>query len=170
MTNIIIIQKKEKNSADFFFNRKKFNCIIGFGGIGFKKREGDGITPKGIFKLNSFFYRKDKVSNLRSILKKKKIEPFMGWSSDSRDPNYNKLIKKPYRFFHENLYRSDECYDLILCLNYNTRFRLSHRGSAIFLHCKKNNQNFTDGCVAIKKEILVDLLKTISSSTQIIIK
>ena len=59
MTNIIIIKNTKKNSVEFHFGKKKFNCIIGLSGIRFKKREGDKITPKGIFKI--FFTEKTEL-------------------------------------------------------------------------------------------------------------
>ena len=39
-------------------------------GIGKKQKEGDQITPKGIFSVKKILYRKDKVKRLRSKLKK----------------------------------------------------------------------------------------------------
>ena len=34
----------------------KVKCAIGKRGIGKKRREGDLITPKGLFKINRFIY------------------------------------------------------------------------------------------------------------------
>ena len=46
------------------YDNYKVKCAIGKRGIGIKKREGDLITPKGIFKIKEIFYRKDRIKNL----------------------------------------------------------------------------------------------------------
>ena len=41
-------------------------CAIGKNGIGYKKREGDKITPKGNYKILYILYRSDRVFNLNT--------------------------------------------------------------------------------------------------------
>ena len=55
-----------------YFDNYKLRCSIGKRGITVNKKEGDQKTPKGTFKFKSIFYRKDKLSNLKSFIKKKK--------------------------------------------------------------------------------------------------
>ena len=55
-----------------YFDKYKLRCSIGKRGITYKKREGDQKTPIGVFKFISIFYRKDRISNLKTLLKKKK--------------------------------------------------------------------------------------------------
>ncbi len=83
----------------------------------------------------------------------------MGWCDDPKSKNYNKLIKIPSKFSHEKLYRKDHIYDLILPLNYNTNQTKKGKGSAIFLHVAKKNYSATKGCIAIKKEDLIKLIR-----------
>lgn len=170
MTNIIIIKNTKKNSVEFHFGKKKFNCIIGLSGIRFKKREGDKITPKGIFKIEKIFYREDRIERMKTSIEKIKISQRMGWSCDSKDTKYNELIKKPHKYFHENLKRDDCCYDIILTLNYNSRKKRRYKGSAIFVHCKRAEQQYTDGCIAIEKEYLIEVIKFLSITSKVIIK
>jgi len=42
---------------------------LGKGGIKKKNREGDNITPKGIFKIIRFYYRSDKIKNINTLIK-----------------------------------------------------------------------------------------------------
>ena len=51
------------------FNNYKVKCAIGKRGIGVKRKEGDLITPKGLYKINKILYRKDRIKNLRSKIK-----------------------------------------------------------------------------------------------------
>ena len=42
----------------------------------------------------------------------------MGWCDDPKS-KYNKLIKTPFNYSHEKLFRNDITYDIILVLNFN---------------------------------------------------
>ena len=91
----------------------------------------------------------------------------MGWCDDPKSKFYNKQIKLPYKFGYERLYRSDNIYDIIAVLNYNINPIIKNKGSAIFLHIAKNNYKLTAGCVAIKKNNLIKLLKIIKKNTKV---
>ena len=51
-----------------YFKDYKAKCAIGKRGITSKKR-GDKCTPKGGFKFKYVFFRKDRVTNIKSKLK-----------------------------------------------------------------------------------------------------
>ena len=93
----------------------------------------------------------------------------MGWCDDPKSNKYNKLIKYPFKFSSEKLYRSDNIYDIILVLSFNIRPVIKKKGSAIFIHVAKKNFNSTRGCVAIKKKELLQLIKKINKRTVITI-
>jgi L,D-peptidoglycan transpeptidase YkuD (ErfK/YbiS/YcfS/YnhG family) len=83
----------------------------------------------------------------------------MGWCDDSKSPSYNRQIKLPSKFGHEKLYRTDNIYNLIAVLNYNIDPTIKKKGSAIFIHIAKNNYRPTAGCIALKKDNLIKLLR-----------
>jgi len=87
-----------------YFSKYKIKCAIGKRGITSKKVEGDKKTPKGTFGLKSIFYRKDRVSKIKSSLKKHIIKKNMGWCDDSRSRYYNKMIKFPFDLSAEKLW------------------------------------------------------------------
>ena len=147
------------------YNDYKVKCAIGKRGIGIKKKEGDQITPKGRFKINGILYRPDKVKNLRTKLRKKMINKKMGWCDDPRSKKYNQLIKLPFEFNFEKLYRNDNIYDIIFILNFNTNPVIKNKGSAIFIHITKKNYSPTKGCVAIKKKDIKKLAQEINRKT-----
>ena len=156
-----------KKSGYLKYKNFKFRCALGKNGIGKKIKEGDNITPRGTFKITKIYYRPDKIKKLITFFKKIKIKKNMGWCDDPKSKFYNKQIKLPYKFGHERLYRSDNIYDIIAVLNYNINPIIKNKGSAIFLHIAKNNYKLTAGCVAIKKNNLIKLLKIIKKNTKL---
>ena len=130
-----------------------------------KKKEGDNITPKGKFKIKLIMYRKDRILNFKTKLTKLGIYKNMGWCDDPLSKNYNKLIRFPFAYNAEKLYRNDNIYDIVLVLNFNTDPIIKNRGSAIFIHIAKKNYKNTEGCIAIKKTDLKKLVKKINKKT-----
>tara|TARA_B100001029_G_C14786979_1_gene299699 strand:- start:75 stop:566 length:492 start_codon:yes stop_codon:yes gene_type:complete len=156
----IIIKNKKLVINDY-----KVKCAIGKRGIGTKQKEGDLITPKGKFKVNYILYRKDRIRNLKSKIKIIPIRKNMGWCNDASSHRYNKLIKFPFKYSAEKLYRTDNTYDLILVLDFNSNPVIKNKGSAIFIHVAKNNYKSTAGCIALKKRDLINITKIITSKT-----
>ena len=147
------------------YNNYKVKCALGKRGIGNKKKEGDLITPKGCFKIKGILYRRDKVKNLRTKLRKKVISKKMGWCDDPKSKKYNQLIKLPSKFNFEKLYRNDEIYDILIILDFNTNPVIKNKGSAIFMHVARKNYPPTKGCIAIKKNDIKKLAREINRKT-----
>ena len=148
------------------YNKYKVKCAVGKRGIGYKKREGDLTTPVGLFKIKFIFYRKDRVK-LLTKLNKKVIKKNMGWCDDPKSKMYNKLIKLPFNYGHEKLYKKENIYDIILVIDYNMNPVKKNKGSAIFIHIAKKNYKKTEGCIAIKKKEFLKILKVIKPNTKI---
>jgi len=156
-----------KESGYLTYKNFKFRCALGKGGIGKKAKEGDSITPIGIFKLVKVFYREDKIKNIKTSLKKIKIKKNLGWCDDPKSKFYNKLIKLPSKIRYEKLYRDDRLYDLIIILDYNLNPIIKNKGSAIFIHIASKSFKKTQGCIALNKKDLIYLLSIIKKSTKI---
>jgi len=156
-----------KKNGYLKYKNLKFRCALGKSGIKKKIKEGDNITPKGIFSITRIFYRQDKIKKIRTKVKKIKIKKNMGWCDDSQSPFYNKQVKLPNRFGYEKLYREDNLYDIILILNYNTKPVIKNKGSAIFVHVSNKFYKKTRGCVALKKDHLIKLISQIQKNTKI---
>ena len=146
-------------------NDYKAKCAVGKRGISIKKKEGDFITPKGTFKIKEIFYRKDRVQNLTTRLKKTVIRKNMGWCDDPKSKKYNKLIYFPFKHSAEKLYRKENIYDIILVLNFNMNPVKKNKGSAIFIHVAKKNFQPTQGCIALDKSELIKMVKSIKINT-----
>ena len=102
------------------FDKHKIKCAIGKKGLSSSKKEGDFTTPKGKFKFLNLFFRKDKIK-VKTKLKKIIIKKNMGWCDDISSKFYNRLIKLPFRYKYEKLFRSDNIYDIFIVINYKTK-------------------------------------------------
>lgn len=91
----------------------------------------------------------------------------MAWCNDSKSKNYNKLIKLPSNNSYEKLYRKENIYDIILVLNYNMSPVIKNKGSAIFIHISRKNYKKTEGCVAVKKRDLIEIVKKLQKNTKV---
>ena len=114
-------------------------------------------------------YRADRVKNIITYIKKKKIKKNLGWCDDPTSSLYNKLVFLPFKKNHERLYLKKNIYDLILVLNFNIRPIKKGHGSAIFLHISDRNFKATKGCIAIKRKDFLKILKKITNKTNLII-
>ncbi len=152
-----------------YFDNYKLKCSLGKRGITNNKKEGDQKTPKGTFLFKSIFYRKDKISNLKSALNKKIIKKNMGWCNDPGSKHYNKLIYFPFKESAEKLWLAKRVYDVIVVINCNLKPVIKNKGSAIFLHIAKKNYSPTKGCVAINKKDMLFLITKINNKTKLII-
>ena len=155
-----------KKTGYLKYKKFKFRCALGKSGINNKIKEGDNVTPRGTYKAIKLFYRSDRISKIRTVLKKIKIKKNIGWCDDPDSKFYNKQIKLPTLFSHEKLYRKDNIYDLIVVLNYNFKPVVKNKGSAIFIHIT-NKYKPTQGCIALTKDNLIKLLSLIKKNTKI---
>jgi L,D-peptidoglycan transpeptidase YkuD (ErfK/YbiS/YcfS/YnhG family) len=150
-----------KRSENLLFKKLKFKCSLGKNGVTKNKVEGDKCTPSGVYRLKQVFYRADRINKITTNLKKIKIKKNMGWCDDPSSKRYNQLIKIPYKFSHEKLYRKDHIYDIVVILNYNMNPVVKKKGSAIFMHITKKNYLKTLGCIALKKNDLLEILNKV---------
>ena len=87
----------------------------------------------------------------------------MGWCDDLFK-RYNQLVKLPYAYSFERLYKKENIYDVIV-LNYNMNPIIKNKGSAIFIHIAKANYKKTKGCIALKKTHLLKIIKELKKNT-----
>ena len=155
-----------KNNDTLLYDEFEFKCVIGEKGSTSKKIEGDKKTPKGIYNLGPVYFRKDRISKIKTKLKTIKIRKSMGWCDDTKSKNYNKIIKVSKKLKHEKLFIKKNNYDILIPIKYNTKNIKKKKGIAIFIHLTKNFKK-TLGCVAIRKKDMLILLKLVKKNTKI---
>lgn len=146
-------------------------AVCGRAGVKPDKREGDGASPAGRFPLLCVFYRADRLTPPpRSFLPLQPIRANDGWVDQPNDPQYNSLVALPYPAHHEELWRIDGLYDLVVLIGYNTDPPVPDRGSAIFLHVASADFAPTSGCIAVARDVLLGLLPRLGPGSTITIR
>jgi L,D-peptidoglycan transpeptidase YkuD (ErfK/YbiS/YcfS/YnhG family) len=142
---------------------------LGRGGIKANKREGDGGTPRGSFRLRRLWWRADRSKRPRTGLPIRPIRTDDGWCEDPRDRHYNQPVRLPAGHPGDRLWRTDALYDFIVELDHNTRPRIAGRGSAVFVHVARPGFAPTAGCVALAAPALRRLIHRAGRHTRIVI-
>ena len=146
---------------------QRLQCAMGRSGIKADKREGDGATPTGCFQLEKVYYRSDRLAKPVTCLPVIAIQADDGWCDDAKDVFYNQPIKLPYAASHEQLWREDSLYDLLIVTSHNQNPVIPDMGSAIFIHLArlddKGHYGTTEGCLALSLPNLQLILSTATS-------
>lgn len=147
-------------------------CAIGRAGAlpAEQKREGDGATPLGDWPLLGILLRPDRVPPLPLQLPWRWLRPADGWSDDAADPEYNRPITHPHRFSAERLWREDDIYDIIVVLGHNRHPVTPGAGSAIFWHLSHPDWRPTQGCIAIDRTAMLELLPRLAGGQQLSVR
>ncbi len=140
---------------------------LGRAGIKANKREGDGATPRGAFRLKRLWWRADRHPRPATLLPVRRIGASDGWCEDPADRRYNRPVKIAPQSTADRLARQDDLYDYIVELDHNTRPRIAGRGSAVFIHAARPGFAPTAGCIALKLGALRRLLARVGSRTTI---
>ncbi|WP_395048661.1 L,D-transpeptidase [Flavobacterium sp.] len=161
---VVYNEKPESFTAVFVALEKKNNKWVvkqnpieaGIGKNGFalpnEKKEGDGKSPTGIFKLGKLFSYEKQANTLLENQQTTKEDK---WIDDVNSPDYNKHINgfTDAKSF-ENLLLNTDVYKYCTVIEYNTNPVVKGKGSAIFFHLALKPESFTSGCVAIKEEYM----------------
>lgn len=142
---------------------------LGRAGIRANKREGDGGTPRGRFRLRRLWWRADRLPRPPTALPIRPIRPDDGWCEDAADRRYNRPIRLPPDRPGDRLWRDDHLYDLIVELDHNTRPRIAGRGSAVFIHVARPGFAPTAGCIGLRADALRRLIGRLGPHTRIVI-
>ncbi len=144
--------------------------FIGKHGLG-KTREGDGMTPVGVFRFNAAFGIADDPG---CALKYQKVTSDDYWSGDQRDGYaYNQMVS--IRDFpdldkdnSEHIVDYTAEYRYCLNISYNED-GTPGAGSAIFLHCLGRMKPYTGGCVAIPEACMLTVMENVKDNCVVVI-
>jgi L,D-peptidoglycan transpeptidase YkuD (ErfK/YbiS/YcfS/YnhG family) len=145
-------------------------AAVGRGGVRANKREGDSATPARTYPLVFGLYREDRLRPPPSRLPMRPLAPHDAWVDDPADSRYNRLVALPYPARTERLWRDDQIYDLVVVIGYNMEPVIAGAGSAIFLHIARPSFSATEGCIAVGREVLTDLIPLLGPGSTITIE
>ena len=154
------------------FGQEEFRCAVGRSSLipETRKREGDGATPVGRWRMLRILYRPDRIAEIETRLPKAAITAGDGWCDAPQSPHYNQQITLPFEASHEKLWRDDELYDALVVLSHNSEPVIPGRGSAIFLHVARENYEPTEGCVALRRKDLLKVLRGADHESAVVIE
>lgn len=156
-----------KHHGILSFGNRDIPCFLGRSGITAQKKEGDGATPIGTFRILYGFYRRDRMKKPITQMPILHICADDGWCDEPSNPNYNALVSLPFSDSHEIMMREDRLYDVCIVLDYNISPKTRYRGSAIFFHLTSPERKPTEGCIAIDPDDMRLLLPFIDNRTHI---
>ena len=158
-----------KSRAIVRFGPLAFPAAIGRSGVTSRKREGDGATPRARMRLEYGYFRVDRIGRPRSRLVLLPTREDMGWCDAATHPAYNRRVRLPFAASHEKLMRDDRLYDIVLVMDWNRRQRRRSGGSAIFFHLARPGYRPTEGCVAVSRLALRQLLAVSGARTTVVV-
>jgi L,D-peptidoglycan transpeptidase YkuD (ErfK/YbiS/YcfS/YnhG family) len=167
---IVVVPAASRSRGVIHVGGIQARCALGRAGRSAHKREGDGATPVGTFRLLGVLYRPDRLPRPRTRLPVTAITPQAGWCDDPADRAYNRPVELPYAGRHERLWRDDHLYDLVVVIDYNVSRPQKGAGSAIFLHLPRDGFAPTEGCVAVSLATMRRLLPRLGPQTLITIR
>lgn len=142
---------------------------LGRNGIRHDKREGDGATPAGVWHPVEVRWRADRDKRPMTALPVRATRQRDGWCDDPANPLYNRPVRLPFAASHEEMWRKDHLYDLVVVLDHNTRPRKARGGSAVFLHLAREGFKPTAGCIAFRRADFRRLLARLSPRSRLIV-
>jgi L,D-peptidoglycan transpeptidase YkuD (ErfK/YbiS/YcfS/YnhG family) len=142
---------------------------LGRAGVRANKREGDGGTPRGLFRPIRLWWRADRLPRPRTLLPVRRIGPADAWCEAPTDRRYNRHFVRSANEPGDRLWRDDRLYDVFIEIDHNRRPRVGRRGSAVFIHVARPGFAPTAGCVALNLHDLRALLGRMSAKTRIVI-
>ncbi|MEC9367475.1 MAG: L,D-transpeptidase family protein [Pseudomonadota bacterium] len=144
-------------------------CALGRNSMIALKREGDGATPIGMWTLESVHVRRRAGAPILTPLPLRMIRRDDGWCDDPGDASYNRSVRLPTQASAERMWRGDNLYDVVAVLSHNRRPRVRGNGSAIFLHLARPGYEPTEGCVAVDRRAMQQLLRHCRRGARVVI-
>jgi L,D-peptidoglycan transpeptidase YkuD (ErfK/YbiS/YcfS/YnhG family) len=145
---------------------KAWRARVGRNGVSARKREGDGTTPAGIFKIGPVAY--GIAPNPGTRLGYHRLTCGDWWDEDPRSPTYNTFrhvtcgARPTFGGGSEALWKATVAYQRFAVIQYNVSPIVPGRGSAIFLHVDTGRA--TNGCVSLPPALLDRTLRWLRPS------
>ena len=169
-----MLRKNINNEWQPFFS-KHFEVLLGKNGLAWGigiheknsqnlKKEGDGRSPAGIFKIGKIYGESDSLLEGAITLTIKSLKRMHGWD-DPKNPFYNKHVMsnffetKPEWFESQRMRLGDSAYRWLIAINHNTNPPKPGYGSAIFFHVRRGPERRTTGCTVLSLKNLENLIK-----------
>jgi L,D-peptidoglycan transpeptidase YkuD (ErfK/YbiS/YcfS/YnhG family) len=138
-----------------------YRARLGARGLSANRREGDGTTPVGTFRIHPTMYGNEPNPGVRFRYRRVRCGDW--WDEDQSSPTYNSFQrigcgrKPPFAVKSEGMWQSKKAYPYLAVIEFNMRRVVPGLGSGIFLHAQTGGP--TNGCVSIPRGDLRDVLR-----------
>lgn len=146
-----------------------FPCLVGRTGLAHLKREGDGKTPIGVWRVHPGFCRTDQVRRPLGGPATRPMRRNDGWCDAKSSQHYNRWVRLPFSGSHEALWMENTAYAVVFPTSHNERPRILGGGSAIFFHLIHEGATCTAGCVAVRPADMRKILALCSKKLELVI-
>ncbi len=134
---------------------------LGRNGLSANRREGDGTTPTGLFRIGRTMYGNEPNPGVRFAYRRLRCGDW--WDEDPSSPTYNSFqhvpcgTQPPFGGASEGMWQQPRPYPFLAVIEYNMRPVVPGRGSGIFLHAQTGGP--TIGCVSLRRDELRAVLR-----------
>jgi len=134
---------------------------LGKNGLSSNRREGDGTTPTGTYRIGRTMYGNEVNPGVRFRYRRLRCGDW--WDEDPSSPTYNTFqhvrcgAKPPFGGASEGMWQQPRPYPYLAVIEYNTRPAVPGRGSGMFLHAQTDGP--TIGCISLRKAELRAVLR-----------
>ena len=138
-----------------------YRARLGRNGLSATRREGDGTTPTGSFRIGRTMYGNE--PNPGVAFRYRRLRCGDWWDEDPRSGTYNSFqhvpcgVEPPFRGGSEGMWQQPKPYPFLAVIEYNMRPVVPGKGSGIFLHAQTGGP--TVGCVSLRKPELRTVLR-----------
>lgn len=163
-----LIVSKNGDNWQATYGEKVWRAAVGRSGIAPKRTEGDGVSPVGCWPIRRVLYRADKLASAPlSVFPTAPIAQDDGWCDAPDHPAYNRPVKLPFDASHEEMWRKDDLYDIVVVLGQNDDPVVPYAGSAVFLHIASQGYGPTAGCASMTATDLLEFLALAKPDTRL---
>jgi L,D-peptidoglycan transpeptidase YkuD (ErfK/YbiS/YcfS/YnhG family) len=134
---------------------------VGKNGLSAIRREGDGTTPTGTYRIGPTMYGNEANPCVRFRYRRLRCGDW--WDEDPASPTYNSFqhvacgTAPPFAGGSEGMWQQPRPYPYLAVVEYNMRPVVPGKGSGIFLHAQTGGP--TIGCISLRKAELRAVLR-----------
>ena len=138
-----------------------YSARVGKNGLSANRREGDGTTPTGTYRIGRTMYGNEANPGVRFRYRRLRCGDW--WDEDPASPTYNSFqhvacgTTPPFAGGSEGMWQQPRPYPYLAVVEYNMRPVVPGKGSGIFLHAQTGGP--TIGCVSLRKSDLRAVLR-----------
>jgi len=140
---------------------------VGRNGLRRNRREGDGTTPIGTFRIGAVMY--GNAPNPGVKFRYHRLRCGDWWVEDPRSPAYNTFqhvacgVRPPFRTSTPDMSKSPRAYPFLAVVEFNMHPVVPGRGSGILLHAQTGHA--TNGCISLRRADLVRVLRWLAPAS-----